>query len=216
MAIKIGTVCSLVMDGMDQSHCKVPYLGRNDGFQEALPLGVTGVKIHGYGATFYRTVATVYKSANLSIYCLLCELENWKRRYRKYPQELYIQVDGGSENANKFFLAMLELLVVKRICKIVYYTRLPRGHTHSDIDGLFGKIWKHLRPQCYETLDKHSRLIVDTFKGSKYKGSKLEVNVKDVMVCPDYCHLVSSCIDPKFGRLHKGLQTQHQWRFEGE
>jgi hypothetical protein len=178
--------------------------------QDPLSLGLTGVKIHGYGATFYRTVGTVGKSSNLTIYCLLSELEEWKRRYNNYPEELYVQVDGGSENANKYVLAMLEYLVVQRVCRIIYFTRLPRGHTHSDIDGLFGVIWKHCRPNVYETLEKHTSIIQNAFN-----GTNLKVNVKDVMVCPDYCTFLIGSIDNKFGRLHKGVQTQHQWRFEG-
>jgi hypothetical protein len=48
-------------------------------------------------------------------------------RQNMYPEEIYVQGDGGSENANKHFLAILELLVVKRIVRVVYFTRLPTG-----------------------------------------------------------------------------------------
>ena len=40
-----------------------------------------------------------------------------------------VQVDGGAENANQYVLAALELLVVKRIVKEVYYSRLPTTRT---------------------------------------------------------------------------------------
>ena len=33
---------------------------------------------------------------------------------------------------------MLELLVSKKIAKTIVLTRLPVGHTHEDIDALFG------------------------------------------------------------------------------
>jgi hypothetical protein len=72
-------------------------------------------------------------------------LEKFKIRNGYYPEILYLQVDGGSENANQYVLAMLELLVVKRCCRDVYYSRLPAGHTHEDIDSKFAKIWGKIR-----------------------------------------------------------------------
>jgi len=197
----------MIIDGMDQSHCVVPYLGRQDSLSDPLGLSLTGVKIHGLGATLYRTLGTVSKGANLSIYCILSELEKWKLRYRRYPDELFVQVDGGSENANKYFLSMLELLVVKRICRLVYYTRLPTGHTHSDIDALFGVIWKSCRPSSYETLEIHREKIKKSFPN-------FDIEVEDVYICPDYSKYLEPSIDPHFRGMHKGKHTQHQWRFE--
>jgi hypothetical protein len=52
-------------------------------------------------------------------------LEKFKIRNGYYPEILYLQVDGGSENANQYVFAMLELLVVKRCCRDVYFSRLP-------------------------------------------------------------------------------------------
>ena len=51
----------------------------------------------------------------------------------KYPRKLYLQLDGGAENANKYVLSMLEILVGKRVCQNILYSRLPTGHTHEDI-----------------------------------------------------------------------------------
>lgn len=73
----------------------------------------------------------------------------------RYPEEIYIQLDGGSENANQYLFAMLELLVAKRVAKIFYYTRLPVGHTHCDVDAAFAVIWKLYRMDSIMTLKEY-------------------------------------------------------------
>ena len=109
-------------------------MGVNGTFGDPITQHITGVKEHGHGVTIYRTLETVSKGANLTIFCILSQLEAWKQRNgNRFPETLYIQLDGGSENANKYVLAMLELLVSKKIVKTIYFTRLPTGHTHEDI-----------------------------------------------------------------------------------
>jgi hypothetical protein len=128
------TKMSIIIDGMDQSHCACPYYGSQNSFSDAITQHITAVKEHGHGVTIYRTLGTVSKGANLTIYCILAQIESWRiRNGNRYPEELYLQLDGGSENANKYLIGMLELLVYKRLIKKIYFTRLPTGHTHEDI-----------------------------------------------------------------------------------
>lgn len=75
----------------------------------------------------YRTINTVRKGADLTIYCILSQLELYFKRHGRYPEKLYVQVDGGSENANQYVLAAMEMLVVKRMVRAAYFTRLPTG-----------------------------------------------------------------------------------------
>ena len=67
------------------------------------------------------------------------------QREGSLPPTIYIQIDGGSENANVFFCAIAELFVCKKIAKQIVITRLPVGHTHEDIDAFFGTIWGAFR-----------------------------------------------------------------------
>ena len=131
MPDRIPTKLSLIADIMDQQSCRIPYLGTQDSFDKSLHQIIVGVKEHGEEVALYRTIDTVGKSSNLITYCILDRLERFKQKYGRYPEVLYLQIDGGSENANKSVLAMLELLVVKRICHTIFYTRLPPGHTHE-------------------------------------------------------------------------------------
>ena len=84
---------------------------------------IEGVLQNGRGFTLYRTFPHVAKSADLVIYCLLKELERWYNEHNStFPEIWYIQIDGGSENANKYVLAALEYLVIKRLVrKIVFF-----------------------------------------------------------------------------------------------
>lgn len=128
---------------MDQSHSRLPYLGSQGNFgSKALAQGITGVLVHGVGVTLYRTFETVQKGSDLTLHCILSEIEKFRHRNKgKYPEEIYVQADGGAENANKYVLAALEYLVSMRLCKEILFSRLPTGHTHEDIDAVFGVIW---------------------------------------------------------------------------
>jgi len=52
------------------------------------------------------------------------------------PDTVFIQFDGGSENAIVYVPAFCELLIINGLTKKVV-TRLMVGHTHCDADGIF-------------------------------------------------------------------------------
>jgi hypothetical protein len=201
-------IMSIIIDGMAQGKCLIPYAGRQNQYSYSLQQHITGVKEHGVGLTLYRTIETVSKGANLTIYCILDRIEAFYRRHSYYPETLYLQVDGGSENANKYVLGVLELLVVKRICKDIWYSRLPTGHTHEDIDGCFGTIWSALCSEPLLTMDDWKDKVLKTFDQTTLKAS-----VKDIWVIPDFCKVIEPCIIRDLGQMHRDLKTQHQWRF---
>ncbi|NNN21104.1 MAG: hypothetical protein HKL80_03775 [Acidimicrobiales bacterium] len=84
------TICSLIIDGMDQNGTKCPYLGSQAQFNNPLKQYFTGVKEHGQGLTLYRTIETVKKGADLTIHCILRTIENWKNRNNFcFPEKIY-------------------------------------------------------------------------------------------------------------------------------
>jgi hypothetical protein len=86
--------------------------------------------------TIYRVFENIVDGANFSIYVLLKRLELWRANHHgRFPTTVYWQVDGGSENANRFCLAICELLIARTPIEEIIFTRLPVGHTHEDIDG---------------------------------------------------------------------------------
>ena len=121
---------------------------------------------------------------------------------------MFVQADGGSENANKYLLAMLELLVIKRVCRDVYFTRLPVGHTHEDIDAAFAVIWSCFSSEPCETLELYKTRIQEAFV-----STSLNARMEDIMVVPDYQSILQDCIIPGFAKMHKEEHTQLQWHF---
>jgi hypothetical protein len=204
-----ATVMSIIIDGMDQNHCRIPYLGSQNQFGSPISQGITGIKEHGIGFFIYRTVGNVKKSPDLSMYCILSQLECWVERNKRFPEELLIQVDGGSENANKTLLAMLELLVTKRLVRVIQFSRLPVGHTHEDIDACFAQVWSLSRGSSCLTLDEYRDKITN-----RLKNTKIPTTFKDVYVIPSYKTLLEGCIDSHLKLLYKWPYTQHCWRFE--
>ena len=206
---KSPKIMSVIIDIMDQNRCNIPYLGTQKSFGNPLNQIVVAIKEHGYGVTIYRVVETVGKSANLILYCFLKQLMNFKRRHQSYPDEIYVQVDGGSENANQYLLGMLELLIIKRVVKRILYTRLPTGHTHEEIDAIFGIIWKAFRNHVSLTFEDYRSIVLDAFK-----DNNITAEMEDVYIIPNYVSIIEDCIDPTLENLHKEPKTQHQWKFE--
>jgi hypothetical protein len=143
----------------------------------------------------------------LTIYCLAHYLNNWRKDHNgSYPEELIIQFDGGSENANQPVMAYLEWLVATRAVKKVLYSRLPTGHTHEDIDRCFSVLWNHFQGMTIHTPQEYVKEVKRAFEKGTYR-----VDFHDVRSVPDY----ESWLRPHMGsmaRLHKMDLTQHQFR----
>ena len=128
---------SIILDGMDQNHCRVPQTGTQLQYGgKQVTQHITGCLRHtpdidGISLTIYRNYCNISKGSNLTIHCILLQLQKFYLQYRQFPEEFCIQLDGGSENANNCLLGFLELLVARRIVRKVTFTRLPVGHTHE-------------------------------------------------------------------------------------
>ncbi len=200
----MSTTLSVIVDGTD-SITMMPSLGSQRAFTKPLGVGITGALVHGEGMTLFRTLNNVHKGANLTIFILLHVLNKWVIKYKRYPDEIFFQADGGSENANKYVLAFMEFLVAKRLAQRAYFSRLLVGHTHNDVDGMFGTLSSAFHNQILETLDSF-----DAFINS---GRLPMFNLHDLMIIPDFESYFEPHIDPYIKKLHKEIHTQHQWIF---
>ena len=126
---------------------------------------------------------------NSSLYLYTRNVHTWllslERHYythgKRLPEVLFHQIDGGTENANGEFLALCALLVACKLVKKVVLTRLPVGHTHEDIDGLFALIWRKLRDEYVFTPSEFVKLIKWALK------KKVKVFVVDLFAVPGLC-----------------------------
>ena len=110
-------------------------------------------------------------------------IERWRTLHpnQQYPEEIYIQIDGGAENSNKYIPALCEYLVAKRITKRIILTRLPVGHTHEDIDACFGVIF-----EWFKKMNIHSPQDYKLKLQEALKFNKNAPEVEDIFVTPDY------------------------------
>jgi hypothetical protein len=106
-------------------------------------------------------------------------------------------------------LAFCYLLVARRIVREVVLTRLPTGHTHEDIDSVFGVIWEYIKGKYCYTPDMYEGYILHATRSRKPR-------VIDIMVVPDFIKLFTPCIDKKLERFAVEHYTQHQWRFTAD
>lgn len=127
---------------------------------------------------------------------------------------MYVQIDGGPENANKLVLAVLSFLVAKRVGGIqrIVLTRLPVGHTHEDIDGIFGRISQYIMKRHILTPQAYKKAIYDAI-GSKV-GSKVGIQVVDLVVIPNYNEFFKGCVDREFGKFKNARDAKLQFTIE--
>jgi len=160
----------------------------------------------------FCTLDHIQRSCDLTLYCILSKLADWRHKHNaQFPEIIFIQCDGGSENANRYLLALLEFIVIKRMAKKVVLTRLPVGHTHEDMDAIFGLLWKWMKGRVVETIKSFTDGVEEAFSHHK---SKLKVKVKFVDIVPDYQDFFKNSVDPLLERYTKEDLTQHRWSFE--
>jgi hypothetical protein len=154
----------LVFVGMSQDHCALPYYGGNDTSSIVVKQKIMGAKQHGLSKSFYRLFPHISGGCNLAIEVVMNEIEQRMDRCithdEYFPRYLFLQIDGGAENTAKEFYAFCEYLVREEIFDKVEVSRLPVGHTHEDIDAMFGVIWRAaqgktiITPQQWEAIAK--------------------------------------------------------------
>ena len=202
---------SIVIDGMAQNHMMLPWYGNKAQSTEHLKQKMNGVLCHGREFVGYRCYNNVRTGANFTIHCVLSMLERVLKSSREgtLPDTIFIQFDGASENANVYVLAICELLITAGLTKKVVVSRLMVGHTHCDVDGIFGILWKKLWSEIILTPQQYKTAIEDALGTLKFPAS-----VEDVYVVPDYVSWLKPFIDSKLSCLFKEENTQLQFIFE--
>ena len=207
-----STMICIDVDIMDQAYFNFPFLGTQDsmGNGNTIDSGIIGVLEHHYGPHLYHFYDTIHKSSNLVCHVILDVIEKWKERHNgKYPTKIFLNIDGGGENANHTVLALLEQLVSKRIALEINYFRNPPGHTHGPLDGRFGNIKRAIRASGFiGTLDDLQSLLE---REGLFMGI---VSVKNLTAIMDYAAYFDSLADDKFARMHKTELTQLVWWFQ--
>ena len=178
---------SCIGDGMAQAHNVLPSYSKSGGgvAPATFDTHFQGFITHGIGCIIFRSFGNVGQGTNIAVHAWLMHLEReYVRRNNSLPDTLYYQIDGGPENANAIPITMAELLVHWGLTKKVVITRLPPGHTHEDIDGIFGVIWKYCWRKNILTPQQQKELTVEAFRDKIALGAIYDV--VDIFAVPDY------------------------------
>lgn len=197
------------IDIMDSQGLTLPHAGQQNAFSWGIKSVLVGALVAGVGATLYRTIDTYRKSSDLTCQVVLMEIEKFVDTHEKPPTIVYVNVDGGSENANTLTLLMCELLVAKGLALSIIFTRLPRGHTHNGPDGIFGIIKSHIRDQPMLTWESFKDVLLE-----RLETSSIKLTITDIFFVFDYSELLKGCNDAKLSNFAKLEDTMHQWKFE--
>lgn len=198
-----------IIDGMSSSKTVCPSFKDSFDYKPTLNMHIQGVLAHGRTLDLYRSFPNLNKTCNLAIHSWLMTLEAEYKDKGKLPDTIYHQIDGGSENTGKTVLAVSEMLVAKRLTKKVVLTRLPVGHTHEDIDAVFGVIWSKVMNHNVLSPEQYKRLLL-------LSGREKEKTVKvvDVWSVPNYIEYFKHHINKNVGRYAKSEWSQLQIIFE--
>jgi hypothetical protein len=184
-----STTCCMIVDGMDRSKFALPrwYLGAppkgiSDHNRRPV-LEVSAVLVHGHALYLYVTDEDTSIGASWTCEIIMQSLDKiWKRcqmMNRKFPEHLIIQADNTVREAkNSILHKLLASLTMADIMVTTTVQHLRVGHTHEDVDAIFGLITGYLREadedlQCPEDVVNllHSKLITSCQRS----GMDLEV-----------------------------------------
>ena len=165
----------------------------------------------------YRTMDQVQLGRNACIYTLLLAIEEEFLLKGKLPRIVYIQIDGGSENANWAFLAWMEILIFLRIgAEEIFVSRMRSGHNHADQDGKFGLLWRSIRTEYFLEPQRYAKRIAEVLSEKTPDGTiRIPAELVDIFVVPDFNAIVEPYI--KKSKLSGGFKmdkTQLVYKFE--
>ena len=208
---------SIITDGMQQTHCELPYSGnRYSHGANKLKQHLQGITTHFRRTRMYRTLDHISLGANACVYTLLSALEEEYLPSGKLPRTVYIQIDGGSENANYFVLAWMEILIFLNLgADEIWVSRMRSGHNHADQDAKFGQLWKAVRKEFLLTPQAYARKIAEVLKeGKGNDGVANPAKLVDVFAIPNLISLVEPHLDKSRQHAFRGVYTQLVFRFE--
>ena len=147
---------SVVIDGADSSVYQVPHFQQKTKKNNIFPrLHAIGVRVAGVSKHLYLCFKNKAHDSNLTIECLQRTFLKFSRERNGFPRNLFVQMDNcWRENKNQFVMAYFSLLIWRKLFDEIEISFLPVGHTHVDIDQMFGTIKTTLK-------QNHAKTIVD-------------------------------------------------------
>ena len=142
-----GLILTIMQDGSDQERyrvCRVCRMTKEVESSGPVPrLKLVGSLVHGVCGCFHVIEDDVPKNAQTTVELLMSSIEEARRilnsSQKPLPGEIWLQLDNTSaENKNQTVFAMVAGLVAKGVFQAGTVAFLRKGHTHEDLDGLWG------------------------------------------------------------------------------
>jgi len=207
-------VLTITLDIAEQQEHSVPFTSTQKKLGAVPDSQIVGVREINFGIWAFVFTDWVRKSGNLICQVILHVLEAWTIRHGHPPDEFYVWVDGGSENANRWVILLHEWIAVKRLVSVeVWYNRSVAGHGHSPLDGSFGNIsgaiLANVPVYTYEETDVKGRSLREIL-------GTMTTHVEMVLwhVVHDFKAFFDRALDLiKMKDFCSGDDTQHHFRF---
>ena len=142
-----GLVLCVMQDGSDQERYRVIRVCRSPKeLEESGPcprLKLVGTLIHGVVGCFNVLEEDMPRDAQTTVELLFTSIEEARRELeskgKSLPPELWLQLDNTpAENKNQTVFSAVAALVAKGVFESASIAFLRKGHTHEDLDGLWG------------------------------------------------------------------------------
>ena len=206
-------ILSLIIDGADQIKYHLPHFGRidHDSAGMRLPCLLTGCISHGGPTYCYLGMGNLKQGTNLTIEVMFQVLMDLIRSKGRVPPICYLQLDNTAKQCkSKFMVGWCGYLVGCGAFEKIILSFLPVGHTHEDIDGLFGNISEKLSGRDAVSREAMKQLIATSCQTQSLdeNGNRMAL----VVVNLDHIANFSGYIEPYLVRYPK-ISKWHQFEF---
>lgn len=141
------STATMIIDAMDQAKFACPrHLPNAKSLQDAMRprLHVVGVRVAGYFKRGYIIEPTISKDGDLwmeIIYLVLQDIVVFCRTHKiAMPQRLVIVSDNAGDNKSGYTFSFCGALMGGLLFRVLFQLYLRTGHSHEDIDAMFG-LW---------------------------------------------------------------------------
>ena len=197
-------VLSMILDAQTAWRTRGPTLPREvgSGFPSGFePFGqqlygclvhaMPGDEEHKGGFFGYMIDDSVKGGGNVTCEIVYQTLRKLQEHRKVWPPIMDIRLDNTTkDNKNKCVFGLFAWLVLTDVFKKVRVRYLSVGHTHEDIDALFGVLMQYLyRNQCFATIEILMDAIYESFfvrEGKHASGNKPSAKVEHMRATHDW------------------------------
>ena len=168
---------TLIIDAIDQAKFACPRHTPNSKLLEDTyrpRLHVIGVRIAGYLKAGFILDPTISKDADCWVEVVVRSLALLqtvcKKRVIEMPRTLYIMSDNANDNKNNHTFSCIALMLAFQRWDECTFMFLRTGHSHEDIDAMFGHwAWFLLRQSILETPIDFKNVMASRFTDTHFE-----------------------------------------------